>query len=95
MGKGIVVVEHAPDLVLGFDVRQGDKDYVEGVCSNEILLTVYTYLAISDKGTTSVKQLSFHDRILHLILSHTIRPNSTNYSIVKNEDFWFLYCINS
>ncbi|EOY26571.1 Uncharacterized protein TCM_028378 [Theobroma cacao] len=38
-------------------------------------------------------RLTFFDRILHLIVAHTIRPIGTKYSSVKNEEMWFMYLI--
>ncbi|EOY26246.1 Uncharacterized protein TCM_027709 [Theobroma cacao] len=95
MGKKIVVTQHTLDFVLDFDIHQGNLGYVKGILPNEVLSTMYTYSPTSEKNITSVKQLSFYHRILHHVMSHTLCPHGINYSTIKSEDFWFLYCIKS
>ncbi|KAL4281914.1 hypothetical protein GQ457_03G023180 [Hibiscus cannabinus] len=38
---------------------------------------------------------SLHNHLLHLILSHVIRPRGTKYFTVREADYWWLRCIQS
>lgn len=42
---------------------------------------------------SSVNRLSFHDRILHLLLCWFLRPSGREYSLVKSENLFFMHHI--
>ncbi|EOY32176.1 Uncharacterized protein TCM_039758 [Theobroma cacao] len=54
---------------------------------------MFIYPPPNDKGNSSYTKLSFFDRVLHFIITHTIHPHSSNYSTITQEDLWFLFHI--
>ena len=39
------------------------------------------------------RNLSLEDRILHIFISHVLRPFGTKYSTIQDTDYWWLYML--
>ena len=38
---------------------------------------------------------SFEDRILHIFISHVLRPFGTKYFTIRDTDYWWLYMLKN
>ncbi|EOY13998.1 Uncharacterized protein TCM_033004 [Theobroma cacao] len=87
-----------PDRIVDFDYlksidfqfRQDDHRYV---LDKDNLHSTFVYPLPSDQGYFSCTRLYFFDHVLHLIITHTICPHGSNYSMVTQKDLQFLFNI--
>ena len=80
MEKTLVVTKESIARVLGIlDV---------GDCNEEQLFpdTIKTV-------NNQARYLSFEDRVLHIFISHVLRPFGIKYSIIRDTDYWWLYML--